>query len=316
MILVVCMNPAIDRISEADCLRRQNVKKIKTTAYSAGGKGINAARVLKALGADSLTVGFSGGHAGRFFEALLESEGLDGEFAQIKGITRMNATLLDAKGRGEMHIVDRGPAVEAEEAGLFRDLFMRAVDGGKFACALFCGSLPPGVPQNFYRGLISAAKKRGLRTAMDSSGRPLQSGIRAKPDIIKPNSRELDELAGVRLKKIGEKTDFALKLEIPETVVSMGRRGSFAVSGKEIFRALPLKTPCVNSVGAGDAMLAGYVFSRVLKKESIEKALLKGAACAQASLSSRMPGRIAPENIEKFEKRLKLKRLKTWENTT
>jgi 1-phosphofructokinase family hexose kinase len=305
MILSVCPNPAVDKISTADFSRPGKVKKLKDTIYCAGGKGINASRALKTLGAETLAIGLAGGHTGRFFEALLAEEGLKGVFARIKEPSRINMTLLGAKEGEEMHLVDRGPSVKTRELEELRGLFASCLAGGDVRCALFAGSLPPGAPEDFYFGLIEYAKRKGVKTALDSSGKALREAVKAKPDILKPNSRELNELAGAELKTIKEKINFAASLGIPETLVSMGAKGAFLAADGLVLRAMPLKAEAENSVGSGDALLAGYIFARSTGGGE-EDALLTGSACALANLSNRVPGRILPEEADRFRKKIRI----------
>ncbi len=310
MILAVCLNPAIDRTSEVDFFPFETVKRVRKSVYSAGGKGVNISRVMKKLGAEALTVGLSGGHTGRFFESLLENEGLKGRFIKIKGETRINATLIDPASGKEMHLVDAGPAVTGAEIKEFLDLYAGILADKKIDCAVFSGSLPPGAPRDFYAGLVSSARKSGILTALDTSGKPLEEGVKAKPDIIKPNSEELDGLAGVKLRGVREKMYFAMRLDIPETLVSMGGRGSFLCSGGKILRAGPAGAPAASSVGSGDALLAGYIFSRILKNKSPEEALATGSACARANIRSRLPGGVSIRDIHRLKHGEKVKRMK------
>ena len=307
MILAVCLNPAIDRTSETDFFPAEKVKRVQNSVYSAGGKGVNIARVMKTLGAEALTIGLTGGYTGRFFESLLKEEGLKGSFIRIKGATRINATLVNRASGRETHLVDAGPEVTAGEMKKFRDLFDRMLSDNNIDCAVFSGSLPPGAPRDFYSGLIAAAGKRGIFTALDTGGEPLREGIRAEPRMIKPNSGELDGLAGAKLKNTGDRMNFARSLKIPEILVSMGRSGSFLCAGGKILRAGKVKAQPGNSVGSGDALLAGYVFSRILKKETAEEALVTGSACALANLRSRTPGGVSMNDINRF-KQAQLKR--------
>jgi tagatose 6-phosphate kinase len=311
VILFVCLNPAIDKIVEAEFEPRKKVIKTKNTVYAAGGKGVNAARVIKILGGKYLVLGMAGGAAGKFLKSLLKDEGIAGRFVDIKNMTRINLTLI-APARGkETHFVDPGPLVSRAELKKFRDLFTEYINGGNIDCAVFSGSLPPGAPSYFYKELIKKAREKGIKTALDTSGAELKEGIKAKPDIIKPNGDELEELSGSELRGIKKKMDFARRLKIPEALVSLGERGSFVSRGGEIFRAEPMKTEGkINSVGAGDALLAGYIYSRFIKNSSRGESLLTASACAASNLLGRLPGKIYLKDIRKFKKEAKITRRK------
>lgn len=310
MILAVCPNPAIDRISEACLSAPEKVKKIKRTVYSAGGKGINVARTVKKLGGQVIAAGLAGGFAGRFLESLMAEEGIRCFFAKTGNPTRMNATLLDPASRKELHIVDEGPRVTPGEAAAFRELFEEIIHANKIECAVFSGSIPPGCPPDFYRGLIRTACEKGIKTALDSSGPALKNGLKAKPDFIKPNLAELEELAGGKLATMTDRKKFAAGLGAPEAIVSMGRRGAFVSAGRDFVSADGTGAPGMNSVGSGDVLLAGYVFSRLSGGKTVEEALLWGTACARANLVSRIPGDISARKARGFLSKITVKREK------
>lgn len=309
MILSVCLNPAVDRTSEGAFYPVRKVKKVKKAVYSAGGKGVNIARAIKTLGSEALIIGFSGGYTGRFFESLLLEEGINGCFIPIKGMTRLNWTMLEPAAGRETHFVEPGPKLSSGEVLKFRDIFEKVLSDENIDCAVFSGSLPPGAPEDIYFELIKESRKRGIKTALDTRGGALKKSICAKPDMIKPNKEELEELAGRKLKTIGDAADFAAGLDIPETLVSMGGRGSILASGGGMLRAAPVKTSGLSSVGCGDALLAGYIFSRFLKNERPEDALTTGSACALANLRGRLPGAFSLKDIKTCKREIKVKRM-------
>ncbi len=308
MILTVCLNPAVDKRSEIFFLPAKTVHRASYSKFEAGGKAVNAARVLKILGADSFTIGFAGGITGQMFEKLLRKDKIDGSFIKTRDATRINVTLSDPKSDIEMHIVDPGPEVKAGELGKLKKLFLKILGENAVDCVIFSGSLPPGAPDDFYRELIVSAKNKKVITALDTSGNPLKEAIAAGPDIVKPNSDELDELAGKKLVKIRDKTAFAAGLGAGEALVSMGKSGSFLAAGGRVTRAGAIKTEPGDYTGSGDALLAGYVFARILKNKPVSESLMLGAACAQANCSRSRREKITLKKINYFKRLTKAKR--------
>ncbi len=310
MIVAVCLNPALDKMSVVDAPPDGDVRRVKESSISAGGKAVNAARVLKSLGAAVTVTGLCGGAAGEVFERKLSEEGLSGVFSGTRGETRINVTIAESARGTETHFVDPGPVVSPAELRKFRKMFSGLIKDLNPACAVFSGSLPPGAPDDLYAELIAEAKRHGIKTALDTSGKPLKSGMEAVPDIVKPNESELDELAGRKITKIRDKMDFALQLDTPETLVSMGRRGAFLAYGGNLFRALPIDPAGRGAVGAGDALLAGYLFSRIVWKNPPEESLKTGSACARAGISGKSPGNIRISEVETFKNAAKVKRIR------
>ncbi len=308
MIVTVCLNPAVDKSSEIFFLPAKTFYRASYSKFEAGGKAVNAARVLKILGADSFTIGFAGGITGEMFETLLRKDRIEGSFIKTRDCTRINVTLSDPKSDVEVHIVDPGPEVRAGELQKLKKLFLKILGENTVECVILSGSLPPGAPDDFYRELIASAKSKGVITALDTSGNPLKEAIAAGPEIVKPNSDELDELAGKKLAKIRDKTAFAAGLGVREVLVSMGKSGSFLSAGKTVTRVGAIKTEPGDYTGSGDALLAGYLFARILKNKAVSESLMLGAACAQANCSRSRREKIILKKINYYKRLAKAKR--------
>ena len=163
----------------------------------AGGKGINVARVIKLLGGEVTATGFLGGPTGEFMEKQLRKEGLKTNFVSIKESTRSNTTILDPLSGSETHLREPGPRISKKEVDNFKKEFRKLIKKSRFL--ILSGSLPPGLRDNFYAELITEVKEAGVRTILDTRGKALLKGMKARPFMIKPNRREWEESIGKRL---------------------------------------------------------------------------------------------------------------------
>jgi len=286
MILVVCLNPALDVTHHVERVDWAGVNR-PTAVYSRpGGKGINVARTLHALGAEVVLLGLAGGPTGSVVEAELDALGLRTAFTRIAGDTRRTFTVVDASsaaGRGAVALFNEpGPQISAAEWDEFRARYSRvlavAARPGSAAVVL-SGSLPPDLPANAYATLIVMAEAEGVPTLLDTSGAALQHAIAAGPHIVKPN---LDELAALsagqthdsgRLgtRECAQTSTIMAAAAVREAgaqsvVVSLGPEGLLAVTGDGCWHARPQAVVTGNATGAGDAVVAalahGLVFGR------------------------------------------------------
>ncbi len=279
MILTVTPNPALDRALSVSNFRVGELVGVKEVHCTAGGKGINVARVLKLLGADAAVTGFSGGTYGEELERKLDGEGIRAYFANTSGGTRQSTTIIDSALGTETHLLEPGPSVSQEEVAEFDRRFLELLEKAEFV--VFSGSLPPGVPQDLYRRMIRSANDKKVRTALDAKGRALKFGLEGKPSFIKPNRAELEEISGERLsspEEIVRASKRLVDMGIDMVVVSLGGEGMIFVSKDDIFQAAPPQISVVSSVGSGDALLAGFLFS-YLGGENLEDAIRLGMAC-------------------------------------
>lgn len=249
MILTVTLNPALDLTYTVDALVPHGTHRVAAVAERPGGKGLNVARVLHALGEPVLTTGLLGGATGGRLTELLHADGVPARFWPIAGETRRTVAVADhddATGFWEP-----GPLVAGGEWTAFVAHF-RGLLGTASVVAL-CGSLPPGVPIDGYKTLIRAAAEAGVRTVLDTSGEALRRGLRAAPDLAKPNTRELAGLLGA-----GDPPDRdrILALGAPAVVISRGPRGLLALTTDGAWQAAPPERLAGNPTGAGDACVA------------------------------------------------------------
>ncbi|MFC6062807.1 1-phosphofructokinase family hexose kinase, partial [Streptomyces ochraceiscleroticus] len=195
MILTVTLNAALDITYRVPRLRPRGTNRVTEVSERPGGKGLNVARVLAALGHDTVATGFAGGGTGDALRAMLAQEtGVTDALVPIGSATRRTVAVVDTTGGDTTQLNEPGPTVSPAEWDAFLTRYRELLDGAQ-AVAL-CGSLPPGVPVDVYARLTRTARAAGVPVLLDTSGEPLRRGLAARPDLAKPNAAELASLTG------------------------------------------------------------------------------------------------------------------------
>lgn len=258
-VLTVTLNAAVDKLYTIPGFAVDQVQRPTETRVYAGGKGINVARVYHTLGGKVTATGFSGGAAGEYIRASLTEEGIDAQLAVIAQGSRTCTAILDPIGRTETVLNETGPLVTLAEcdALLYR---LRELLPGQDAVIL-SGSLPPGVPPDYYGRIIRLAQDAGVKAVLDASGEALQFGVEASPFLVKPNVHELEALSvggdgwGDSAQLLREKYDVTLAL------VTSGGRGAVLASAEGTWEAVPPTVQVVSALGSGDSLTAGFVWA-------------------------------------------------------
>jgi 1-phosphofructokinase family hexose kinase len=262
VIFTVTPNPVLDRTLTVAEVVLNEMTRAQEIREDWGGKGFNVSRALLALGTPSVATGFVGGTTGEKLTHGLHSLGIETDLVTIAGETRTNIVITDAVGKSYVKVNEAGPTITAEELETF---FARveslARPGDIWA---LCGSLPPGVPDDFYARLIALLRSRGARTILDTSGKPLQQGLKAVPTVIKPNLPEAAAWLGRSIHSPTEAVvavDNFLKTGITMVGLSLGAEGLLLASEEARVWACPPAVKARNPVGAGDALVAGLIWA-------------------------------------------------------
>lgn len=294
MYLTVTLNPAVDRNCETDSLRLGEVNRLVSSVSVAGGKGINVTKILRQFHMPVAAVGFLGGPGGRLIEEAMEKLGVETYFTRIKGETRTSVNVLSGDGR-VTEILEPGPMISEKELAAFRKQFSGCLEHCRMV--VLSGSIPEGVPVDIYARLIEECHEAGRKVCLDASGELLRQGILAKPDIVKPNRRELEYLAGRELSGIEEIKAQARKLlarGAGKVVVSLGAEGLLYLDGERELYQEAARVRAVNTVGCGDTVVASLCMSELAGEEA-DIALRKAAALAAANASTRENGVVPME---------------------
>jgi 1-phosphofructokinase len=289
MIVTVTPNPSADRTLSVVELHRGEVNRADAGRIDAGGKGVNVSRALAANGVATLAVLPLAGPDGELLGSLLAQAGIDFVAVPVGGPTRSNVAVVEPDGT-LTKINAAGHALTAEEVDVLLDAATSA--GEPVTWVVGCGSLPPDTRPDFYAALVDRARTTGAKVAVDTSGKPLEVCLPARPDLIKPNLEELAELVGRPLETIDEVVTAASELRVdgPRTVVvSLGAYGAVLVDGNEPVLAVPPPIVPLSNVGAGDALLAGFLAGGGAGPDALRSGVAYGSAAASLPGTS-MPG--------------------------
>lgn len=292
MIVTVTPNPSVDWTLEVPLLVRGEVHRISGQHQEPSGKGVNVSRALTSNGVATLAVVPLGGAEGVELAALLRAEGVRFVPVPIEGAVRVNISLTEPDGTATK-VNAAGPTLAAGEADAL--LAAAASSGTGASWLLGSGSLPRGAPADLYARLGDAARDAGARYALDSSGAALRAGLAARPHVIKPNVEELAEAVGRPLPTMTEVVRAArelMTLGAGSAVVSLGRDGALLVDAEGVLHAEAAVGSPRSTVGAGDALLAGYLAGTLRPGAGREDALREAVAWGSAAVG--VPGSHVP----------------------
>ncbi|MFC5722549.1 1-phosphofructokinase family hexose kinase [Streptomyces gamaensis] len=263
MILTVTLNAALDLTYRVPRLRPHATHRVTHVAERPGGKGLNVARVLAALGHDTVVTGFAGGPTGTTLRRLLADGSRPGtltdELVTITGPTRRTIGVVDESTGESTQLNEPGPEVTSEQWTSFCERYARLLRGAR-AVAL-CGSLPPGVPVGAYAQLVREAHAARVPVLLDTSGEPLRRGLAARPDLVKPNTTELAALTG-STDPLRAASD-TRRRGARAVAATLGPDGILALTPDGTWRAAPPRRIPGNPTGAGDsataALLSGWL---------------------------------------------------------
>ncbi|MFJ6707325.1 MULTISPECIES: 1-phosphofructokinase family hexose kinase [unclassified Streptomyces] len=296
MILTVTLNTALDITYRVGVLRPHTSHRVSDVTERPGGKGVNVARVLAALGHETTVTGFAGGATGRSVrERLAESAGVVDALLPIAGPTRRTIAVVDELSGDTTQLNEPGPQIAAAEWAAFLGHYEELLPGAS-AVAL-CGSLPPGVPVGAYAGLIKTARSAGVPVLLDTSGEPLRRGVAARPDLVKPNADELAELTGSH--DPARATQDARRRGARAVVASLGPRGLLAVTPEGRWHATPPAPVHGNPTGAGDSAVAALL-SGLIEHLPWPDRLARAVALSAATVRSPAAGDFDRPTYEKL----------------
>jgi 1-phosphofructokinase/tagatose 6-phosphate kinase len=303
MIITVTLNAAIDKSLAVPNFRLGRRHRTVDQRTMAGGKGVNIARTLKALGQPVIATGFAGGATGTHIVEQLTEESILNDFVRIREESRTNTSVLDPTTGEQTEINERGPAVTEQEVELFRDKLVYLARGA--AIVVFAGSLPRGVEPELYASLVRDLERMELTTVIDTDGEPLRQAVRSEPDVVSPNVLEAEELVGHEFAS-EEDRSIAVReiaaLGAKEAIMTLPD-GCFAqvlVDGQpRLKRARIEPREPVAKRGSGDAFLAGYLAARY-EGRPVDHCLRFGVACGAESTGRLGAGLIDPREARRL----------------
>ncbi|WP_229072539.1 1-phosphofructokinase [Actinoplanes sp. DH11] len=294
MILTVTLNPSVDRALEVDALVRGEVLRAADSHIDPGGKGVNVSRALLANGVRSTAVVPAGGAEGDQLVDLLKGEGVDMVAVPITGRTRSNITVAEPDGT-VTKINEAGPTLSDVEFAQVSEAVLTAASSADWV--VICGSLPPGPTVAAFSDLCERLVKSGVRLAVDSSGPALLAGVAAGAALVKPNREELAEAARTELVTFGDVVracELLREAGAGTVLASLGAAGAVLVDDDGVLAGTsPVSAPR-STVGAGDALLAGFLAGGARGEAALVEGLAWGAAAVSLP-GSRMP---RPEDLD------------------
>ena len=284
-VLCLTMNPAVDLSTGTERVVPTHKLRCGETLHAAGGGGINVARVLQRLGSAAHVLCPAGGPSGEWLKSRLADEGLGTSLVPIAQETRISLTVHELCSGAEYRFVMPGPALAEPE---WQTCLQRLADWAPFpAWVVASGSLPPGVPADFYARVARLCRERGARLVLDASGPALAAALAAGVYLVKPNLRELSELLGEPLDDPATWQAAAQRLvdagSAEVVALTLGHRGALLATADAVWQADPLPVAVVSAVGAGDSFVGGLV-SALQRGKTLLDAFGWAVAAASATL--------------------------------
>lgn len=285
MIYTVTFNPSLDYIVRMDSFATGEINRVNYEQVLAGGKGINVSIVLKNLGQNNTALGFLAGFTGEEIKRQLHEFGVTNDFVQLnQGFSRIN---VKAKAENETEINGQGPDIdEAKREELFTKLDQLQADD----TLVLAGSIPKTLPDDIYQQIMARLNGKGIRIIVDAEKKLLLNVLQYHPFLIKPNNHELGDMFGVTLTTDAEIIEYAKKLQAKgaqNVLISMAGDGAILLTTDGTAYKCPApKGKLVNSVGAGDSMVAGFITGFNESAGDFKTAFHMGVATGSASAFS------------------------------
>lgn len=305
MIITLTPNTGIDHTVQVASFQLNSTIRASASAWGMGGKATDVSWILGKLGVPTRALGFAAGANGLRMDQMLRERGVETDFVWVDGETRLN-TVLVVPGQGQSTITTSSLSVSKAHLLEFSARYQKSLEGA--SCVVMGGSLPSGVPLEFYEESIAQAHAYGAPVIFDSSGPFLAAGVKSKPDLIKPNLAELGDLLGTLPVSREELQQAAVTYHQKygsNVIVTLGAEGAIAVFADGSYFIHPLSIPVKSSAGAGDGVLAGMALA-YLRKEPLPYGLQHGFALAGAILKTLATADFLVEEYQEFLARIRI----------
>jgi 1-phosphofructokinase len=297
MIFTCTLNPSIDYILSVANFKYGGLNRGTDPSYFPGGKGINVSRILTRLNVPSTALGFSGGFTGAFIEQTLREEGVDTDFVHVNDPTRIN---LKLKGEQETEINGPGAAITQAETDQFIDQLDQLTSDDYLVLA---GSLPQDLPDDFYLQIVKRLREKSVKLVLDTSSEALKKMVGEPLFLAKPNHHELGELFDVEITSKQQAIHYAKQLHdsgITHVIISMGGDGAIYLHDNTLYQAAVPKGTVINTVGAGDSTVAGFLAGLARGYEPVDAFRLAVASGSATAFTKDLAEKKAMETL--FEK--------------
>ncbi len=278
-VITVTLNPCVDKTFNLEKFTKGKVNRASDWRIDAGGKGINVSRALTNFKVSNISLGIIGGSTGERLKRLLLAEGIESDFLEVLGDTRTNYKIFDKDTKDTTDINEAGIPMNSMMLEKFLGKYREHLKNAEYV--VLAGSLPPDTDKGIYKLLIEEADKAGVRAILDAEGEALKEGITAMPYAIKPNIHEFEELLGRKLNTQNDILEGMREVNkggIELVVVSMGGDGAIFMKDDVFFKTQPLLMDKKSTVGCGDAVVSGMVYSLVNGFDLKKTAMVASAA--------------------------------------
>ena len=301
MILSLTMNPALDIYSRVEKIKPTQKMRCEKSSIDPGGGGINVSRVIKRLGGESTAIFTCGGYTGNIFKNLLAAEGIKQDPLKIQNSIRENFAVTELSSGKLFRFGFSGPLLQEPE---IEKILQKISDYKKADFLVASGSLPPGVPMDFYARVAGVAKKNEMKFVLDTSGKAYEGILTEGAYLLKPNQNELEDLLGGQ-KANNRKEQKEMLLEVVNNypveilILSLGGEGALVATKTEVKHYPAPSVKQISSIGAGDSMVAGIVH-QLFNGVDLQQAVLFGLACGSATLCSPGTELLQKKDVEKL----------------
>ena len=304
-ILTLTLNPALDVSTSTEQVMSEHKMRCTATRLDPGGGGINVARVIQRLGGRTLSLYTAGGPTGKAYRQLIEAEHIPALVIPIAESTRQSFTVDEVSTGKQFRFVLQGPELREEEWQACLDLLEESVVPGGFIVA--SGSLPPGVPADFYARVARIARVHAVRCVVDTGGEALSEALTEGVFLVKPSRHELEEHVGARLENAQSQIEAASALVAhggaEYVALTLGGAGAVLASGAGAFRLPAPRVHVQSTVGAGDSFLAALVL-RLAQGRPMDIAFRAGVAAGSATAMSPATELCSRQDVERLEAEL------------
>lgn len=285
MVITVTINPAMDKTLIIDNFSIGEVNRVSSLRYDIGGKGINVSKVLKNFGVESICTGFLGGIWKDTFEKEFKNRAITHEFVTVQGDTRTNTKVVDLVNTSYTDINEQGPTISNEELQTFINKFENLCSSDDIV--VLSGGVCPSIPVDIYATLTKIAKSKGAFVILDADGELFTHGLKAKPNVIKPNDVEFEKLFNRKFNSNDDLISAAKELiadGIDNILLSLGSKGALYITKEGSYFAKGLKVPVKSTVGAGDSMVSAIIYSLINNYDN-ENLLRFAVGCGSATVT-------------------------------
>lgn len=306
MIYCTLLNPAFDLIYSADSFASGDTLRDLPCRRFCSGKGINVARVVRILGEEVCVIGVMPEEDEKRFVSYLESQEIYYRFFPVHGDVRLNVTITERQGGPASHLNSESPKVPQQAQNAFIRFVGKHLSKGDLWC--FSGSIPSGFDDDLYAKMVKSCREAGIDTFLDTRGKALKYGVRARPSLLKPNITELEELYGEQIRGVRHMALMGKKLldrGVPFVFISLGSDGMIALHESDCLLCVPPQVKTVDAVGCGDALMAGVLVGWK-RKLSFKEICRLATACGASKAMHEGPHAVSKDEVKRLMEEVKI----------